>query len=105
MELVAPSCAGNDRWRQEDLCGSHQMEASTVAKLDAFLCVARAMGTYDDLLFVCLLSCCFYACHRSGKLVWKNQKDLQDWQKVIKRASLCFTDGRAGYRLPYHKAV
>jgi hypothetical protein len=37
-------------------------------------------------------------------LVWKNQKDLHDWRKVIKRASLQFSDGRAGYRLPYHKA-
>ena len=37
-------------------------------------------------------------------MVWQNQKELQDWRKVIKRASLHFSHGRAGYRLPYHKA-
>ena len=72
--------------------------------LDAFLCIAHRTGRYDDLFFAALLSCCFYACHRSSELVWKNQKDLQDWWKVIKRASLHFSDGCVGYHLPYHKA-
>ena len=28
---------------------------------------------------------------------------LRDWRKIIKRASLQFSFGRAGYHLPYHK--
>jgi hypothetical protein len=36
--------------------------------------------------------------------VWKNQHELQDWQKVIKHFSLHFTDGHVGYHLLYHKA-
>ena len=33
----------------------------------------------------------------------KNDKRLFDWRKVIKHSSLEFVDGRAQYRLPYHK--
>ncbi|KAJ7722279.1 hypothetical protein DFH07DRAFT_679508, partial [Mycena maculata] len=73
------------------------------AHLDAFLQIVFCSGRYDDLLFAVLLSCCFYGCHRSGELVLKNNKSLFDWRKIIKRASLIFVDGRAQYRLPYHK--
>jgi hypothetical protein len=32
-----------------------------------------------------------------------NDSSLRDWRKIIKRASLYFHSGRAGYHLPYHK--
>jgi hypothetical protein len=38
-----------------------------------------------------------------GELVWKNEKSLQDWRKVIKRGSLTFSGRRVSYSLPYHK--
>ena len=60
--------------------------------------------SYDDLLFSTLMSCGFYGCHRIGELTVPNQHDLRDWRKVIKRASLKFENGRAGYHLPYHKS-
>jgi hypothetical protein len=75
-----------------------------VAHLLAFLEFAQMSGTYDNLLFATLISCAFYACHRIGELVWKNDKSLRDWRKVIKRASLFFEDSRARYHLPYHKS-
>ena len=71
--------------------------------LTIFLNVAWRSSSYDDLLFVTILSCLFYACHHSGELVQNNDWSLFDWKKVIKRASLHFTDGRAQYCLPYHK--
>lgn len=48
------------------------------------------------------MSCCFYACHWSGKLIQKT-KSSADWRKIIKRASFHLTNGYAGYHLPYHK--
>jgi hypothetical protein len=72
--------------------------------LQAFILVARSSGSYDDFLFATILSCCFYACHRSGELIQKNNKDLFDWRKVIQRDSLVFEGSRAQYHLPYHKA-
>ena len=48
------------------------------------------------------MSCCFYGCHRSGELILKGKKDI-DWRKIIKRSSIHFSPGYAGYRLPYHK--
>jgi hypothetical protein len=71
--------------------------------LQAFLGVAENSGSYDDLLFITILSCCFYACHRSGELIQKNDRTLRDWRKIIKRGSLSFELGRAQYHLPYHK--
>ena len=38
-----------------------------------------------------------------GELAQKNDRDLFDWRKIIKRVSLLFKSGRAQYRLPYHK--
>ena len=99
--LVQATIAGAKKIRADPV--KHKLPLRP-SHLHAFWCVALRTGTYDDLLFAVLLSCCFYACHRSGELVWKNQKELQDWRKVVKRASLHFSDGRAGYRLPYHKA-
>ncbi|KAF5369108.1 hypothetical protein D9615_010430 [Tricholomella constricta] len=75
-----------------------------VAHLSQFLAIARETGSYDDLLFAVIISCCFYACHRSGELVQKNGSALFDWRKVIKRTSLQFSEGHAQYFLPYHKS-
>jgi hypothetical protein len=77
---------------QATIAGSRKVRADPVKRklplclshLDAFLCIARMTGAYDDFLFAVIISCCFYACHRSGELVAKNQKDLHDWRKVIK---------------------
>jgi hypothetical protein len=38
-----------------------------------------------------------------GELVLNNDISLRDWRKIIKRAFLHFSSGRAGYHLPYHK--
>lgn len=72
--------------------------------LSAFLAIARTSSKYDDFLFICLLSACFFACHRSGEVVVSDDKKLFDWRKVIKRSSFISSNGRVGYRLPYHKA-
>jgi hypothetical protein len=72
------------------------------AHLQAFLLRAQSSNSYDNFLFVTILSCCFYGCHRSGELIQKNSRDLFDWRKVIQRDSLVFIGGRAQYHLPYH---
>ena len=74
-----------------------------LAHLQSFINVGHCTGTYDDLLFAILISCAFYGCHRMGKLVQKNNCDLFNWRKIIKRVSLLFKSGHAQYRLPYHK--
>ena len=79
----------------------HKFSAS--CNLQTFLLITCSSRCYDDLLFATILSCLFYACHRSGKLVQKNSKDLFDWQKIIKHSSLKFSQGRAQYHPPYHK--
>jgi hypothetical protein len=80
--------------RKLSLCTAH---------LEAFLNIAHSTGSYDDWLFVTLLSCAFYACHGMGELVQKNDNSLFDWQKIIKRGSLKLEDGCTQYHLPYHK--
>jgi len=94
------------------ICGSKKVCADPMLRklplrmdhLTKFLRIACESPSYDDLLFITILSCCFYACHRSGELVQKNEHSLFDWKKVIKHASLNFSEGHAQYRLPYHKA-
>ncbi|KZP33828.1 hypothetical protein FIBSPDRAFT_718620, partial [Athelia psychrophila] len=95
---------------QATIAGSKKIRADPVTRklplrpnhLAAFVLKARHSGLYDDFLFSVIISCCFYACHRSGELVAK--KSLLDWRKIIKRSSLHLDNNRAGYRLPYHKA-
>jgi len=92
--------------------GSQKIRADPVSRklplrlhhLSAFLSRAVSSQSYDDLLFITILSCSFYGCHRIGELVQKNDKSLFDWRKIIKRSSLTFSDHRAQYRLPYHKS-
>ncbi|KNZ76709.1 hypothetical protein J132_08989, partial [Termitomyces sp. J132] len=63
---------------------------------------AKISNNYDDLLFATIMSCCFYVCHQSGELIQKS-RSKKDWRKIIKRCSLNFSSGYAGYHLPYHK--
>ena len=63
--------------------------------LQMFLDIARQSTSYDDLLFITIVSCAFYACHRIGELILKNDRSLFDWRKIIKRSTLDFFDGRA----------
>ena len=91
--------------------GSKKIQADPVerklplhlAHLQSFLNVARCTGTYDNTLFIVLLTCAFYGCHRMGELVQKNDRSLFDWRKIIKWASLTFEKGCTQYCLPYHK--
>lgn len=75
------------------------------AHLSNFHQVALSSGKYDDLLFITILSCCFYNCHRSGKLILKNSKDEFDWHKIIKYGSLILDTNCVSYhQVPYHKS-
>ncbi|KNZ76003.1 hypothetical protein J132_00753 [Termitomyces sp. J132] len=56
--------------------------------LASFMGIAQWTKEYDDFLFVTMMSCCFYVCHRSG--------ETTDWRKMSQHSSLKFT-------LPYHK--
>jgi hypothetical protein len=72
--------------------------------LQTFLKVANCTNDFDDFLFATILSCSFYACHQTGEQVQKNDMSLQEWRKIIKRASLQLLPGHAGHHLPYHKS-
>ncbi|KAF9472079.1 hypothetical protein BDN70DRAFT_769442, partial [Pholiota conissans] len=98
--LVKATIRGSKKVRAD---GVHRKLPLRTSHLHAFLLRARTSGSFDDLLFITILACCFYACHRSGELVQKNNRNLFDWRKVIQRDSLTFLDGRAQYHLPYHK--
>jgi hypothetical protein len=80
----------------------HRKQPIRIDHLATFLSTARRTRDYDDLLFATIMSCCFYGCHRSGELILKGKKDF-DWRNIIKRSSLRFSPGYAGYHLPYHK--
>jgi hypothetical protein len=90
--------------------GSRKVRADPVRRklplrtshLLAFLHKALHSRVYDDLLFITILSCAFYACHRIGELV-PATGPLFDWRKIIKRDTLFFFDNRVHYRLPFHK--
>ena len=98
--LVQSTIRGSKKIRADPI---RRKQPLRLSHLEAFEHIAHTTRTYDDLLFATLLSCCFYGCHRSGELVWKNDRDQWDWRKVIKRASLSFPNNRMQYRLPYHK--
>jgi hypothetical protein len=75
-----------------------------VEHLLRYIEAAKTTLAFDDFLFAVMISCCFYACHRAGELAWQDDPTLHDRRKLIKRASLHFHNGRAGYHLPYHKS-
>ena len=73
--------------------------------LQTFLALVEHSHSFDDLLFITIISCAFYGCHRIGELVQRNDWSLFDWRKIIKCASLSFPDNYyAQYHLPYHKS-
>lgn len=98
--LVTSTIRGSIKLRADPV---HRKLPLRLSHLATFLDIAEKSGDYDDLLFIVILSCAFYACHRSGELISKNEKSMHDWRKVIKRGTLVFTDNRAEYHLPYHK--
>ena len=97
--IVQATIRGSKKVRADPV---HRKLPIRIEHLLSFIAVARSTGNYDDLLFATIMACCFYGCHRSGELVLKSKKDV-DWRKIIKRSSLHFSPGYAGYRLPYHK--
>ena len=64
--------------------GSQKIRADPVSRklplrlhhLSAFLSRAVSSQSYDDLLFITILSCSFYGCHRIGELVQKKMTSL-----------------------------
>ena len=97
--LVRATIRGSKKIRADPV---HRKQPLRIEHLLSFVALAHHTGKYDDLLFATIMSCCFYGCHRSGELILKTKKDV-DWRKIIKRSSLHFSPGYAGYHLPYHK--
>jgi hypothetical protein len=97
--LVQATIRGSKKVRADPITRKPPLQASHI-----LLFSELSSNSYDDLLFAVIISCAFYGCHRIGELTIPNQKSLFDWRKVIKRSSLKFELGRAGYRLPYHKS-
>ncbi|KAF9003754.1 hypothetical protein BDZ89DRAFT_882483, partial [Hymenopellis radicata] len=109
--LVQATIRGAKKVRADPI---HRKPPLRIHHLQLFVNIANQTQKYDDLLFatimgaittgLTIMSCAFYAVHRMGELVQPNQKKLRDWKKIIKRSSLKFEPGYAGYRLPYHKS-
>ena len=97
--LVKSTIRGSKKVRADPVRRKQPLRTS---HLQAFLQIALQSQSYDDLLFITILSCAFYACHRIGELV-PASPPLFDWRKIIKRDTLFFFDNRVQYRLPYHK--
>jgi hypothetical protein len=97
--IVKATIRGSKKVRADPV---HRKQPIRIEHLLSFVAAAHSSGKYDDLLFATIMSCCFYGCHRSGELILKTKR-VADWRKIIKRSSLHFSRGYAGYRLPYHK--
>lgn len=103
--------ARQDPLVQRVIAGSRKVRADpirrklplTTSHLLAFEAAYLLSKDYDDLLMFTILTVGFFALHRLGELIWPDDLSLRDWRKVVKRASLSFSDGRACYHLPYHK--
>ncbi|KAG7441650.1 uncharacterized protein BT62DRAFT_907692, partial [Guyanagaster necrorhizus] len=72
--------------------------------LITFCLLTNISDSYDDLLFATILACYFYGCHQSGELIWKNDKQLQDFHKIIKHSSFILQKNNIQYHLPYNKS-
>ena len=90
--LVQSAIRGSKKLQADPV---HRKQPLQLSHLQAFLHIADISGKYNDLLFATLISWCFYRCHHSGELVWKNDKSQWDWQKVIKHCFLSFFDNHA----------
>ncbi|KAH9858113.1 hypothetical protein C2E23DRAFT_713780, partial [Lenzites betulinus] len=60
--------------------------------------------TYDDKLFIAIITTSFHALLRLGELVWPDNRDLQSYRKLTMRASLKVSASSFEYLLPAHKA-
>lgn len=58
----------------------------------------------DNRLFVAMLLTGFFALLRLGELAFPDNKSLQNWRKVTRRASVQVTDDFYSFLLPAHKA-
>ncbi|KAF5343176.1 hypothetical protein D9758_017049 [Tetrapyrgos nigripes] len=99
---------------QATISGSKKIRADPV-KQKLPLCLAHLQAfydwylkdpTYDNLLFITILSCISYGCHHAGELVVSNSKSSKSrlgYQKLVKRSSLSFCHHHVQYHLPYHK--
>ncbi|KAF5335864.1 hypothetical protein D9758_016688 [Tetrapyrgos nigripes] len=93
---------------QATIIGSRKFRADTVQRklplrtshLNAFYDLYLENPTYDNLLFITILSCMFYGVHRAGELIAKHHTNSR---KIIKRSSLKFEKDRVSYKLPHHK--
>ncbi|KAH9919586.1 uncharacterized protein B0H18DRAFT_1195171, partial [Fomitopsis serialis] len=98
---------------QATIAGARKLRGEAVRRklplrtshLATFVHIAVLSKCYDDLLFATMLSCMFYACHRSGELLVKATGSTLDWRKIIKRSSLEFSGSRASYTYPTTKAT
>ncbi|THV06835.1 hypothetical protein K435DRAFT_644919, partial [Dendrothele bispora CBS 962.96] len=99
--LVQATIRGSKKVRGDPI---HRKPPLRTSHIQFFVDKATQTQKYDDLLFATIIACAFYGCHRTGELVVPNRKALRDWRKIIKRSTLRFDGGRAGYHLPYHKA-
>lgn len=99
--LVQSAIRGSKKLRADPI---RHKQPLRLHHLQAFVHILDISKSYDDLLFVTILSCAFYGCHRMGELVWNNDKSLWDWRKVIKRSSFLSLNDHVQYHLPYHKA-
>ena len=98
--LVKATIRGSKKLRANPIC---RKEPLYLAHLSAFLHIAEATQHYDNMLFITILSCAFYACHRIGELLVP-RPFLFDWRKIIQRSTLDFPPGHAQYHLSYHKS-
>lgn len=94
---------------QTTIAGSRKIRADPVrrklplriAHLRAFYELYLHDKSFDKLLFITILACMFFGCHRAGELIPRRSTSMLDLRKIIKRASLI--SHHAKYALPYHK--
>ena len=98
--LVKSVIAGSKKLRADAV---HRKAPLRMFHLQQFLSKFSSRDSYDDLLFLTILSCAFYACHRIGELIVRSPGKV-DLRKVIRRSSILFPDsGHVSYWLPFHK--
>lgn len=59
---------------------------------------------HDDILFITITLCGFFALHRLGELTQPDNSSLRDPRKLIKRSSVRLLQNMFSYMLPGHKA-
>lgn len=72
-------------------------------ELGALQPIYATSTSLDDLLFFTLLLTGFHGLLRLGELVWPDNRDLQDYRKVIMRNKLSLHETSFEFLLPSHK--